>query len=206
MRVSALAGSQSSSSLASPRCRRMLVSLSLVDRDQRLGDAVEKAVGADEADARMRLGLRDQMLGAAEADLEPHVVDACGNSARRSAGAGFAEIERELSAAASSNSAACRGLQRMALAPAEEGALRSLGCSSSSPSCRAIRMPTSLAGSTCQQQSRNARLKAGHSSSIQYVVIGDDAAYFTALLICAARSVFSQEKPPSLSGARPKWP
>ncbi len=31
-------------------------------------------------------------------------------------------------------------------------------------------------------------------------------AYFTALLIAAARSVFSQENPPSFSGARPKWP
>src|SRR6185312_693720 len=30
--------------------------------------------------------------------------------------------------------------------------------------------------------------------------------YLTALLIAPARSVFSQEKPPSLSGARPKWP
>ena len=28
----------------------------------------------------------------------------------------------------------------------------------------------------------------------------------TALLISFTRSVFSQEKPPSLSGARPKWP
>jgi hypothetical protein len=28
----------------------------------------------------------------------------------------------------------------------------------------------------------------------------------TALLMSFTRSVFSQEKPPSLSGARPKWP
>ena len=30
--------------------------------------------------------------------------------------------------------------------------------------------------------------------------------HFTAALSAFARSVFSQEKPPSLSGARPKWP
>ena len=47
----------------------------LVDRDQRLRHAVDERLASDEAGARVSLRLRDQMLRAAEADFEPHVVD-----------------------------------------------------------------------------------------------------------------------------------
>ena len=46
-----------------------------VDGGERLGDGVEEGVAADEAAARIGLGLIDQVLGAAEADFQPHIVD-----------------------------------------------------------------------------------------------------------------------------------
>jgi hypothetical protein len=42
-----------------------------LDAGQRLGDAVDERLAADEADITMRPGLRQQMLAAAKADLEP---------------------------------------------------------------------------------------------------------------------------------------
>ena len=65
----------------------------------------------------------DQMLGAAEADFQAHLVGAFANSARRSAGAGLVEIERETRQQRVEQRRLPR-LERMALAPAEEGALR----------------------------------------------------------------------------------
>src|SRR5262245_47304998 len=46
-----------------------------VDRRQRLGHAVDERLAADEPGARMVERLRDQVLTAAEADLEADVVD-----------------------------------------------------------------------------------------------------------------------------------
>jgi hypothetical protein len=57
-----------------------MLAASCIDRRQRLGDAVDEPSAADEAGARMRLRLRDQVLGAAEADLEADVIDRSGNS------------------------------------------------------------------------------------------------------------------------------
>ena len=58
---------------------------------------------------RMLLGLRDQVLAAAEADLEADALDAVAETAApRSAGGGALEIERERGSSVS-NSAACCG-------------------------------------------------------------------------------------------------
>ena len=46
-----------------------------VDRCERLGDGIDKSVGADETGAGISLRLRDQVLGATESDLEPHIID-----------------------------------------------------------------------------------------------------------------------------------
>ena len=70
--------------------------------------ALMKAVAADEAAVRMRLRLRDQMFGAAEADFQPHVVERLSNSARRSAGAGLVRSSASFGSSVS-NSAAWRG-------------------------------------------------------------------------------------------------
>ena len=77
---------------------------------------------ADEADARMRLArLRDQVLGAAEADLEMDIVDRdrkqrCELPARVGSG-------RSRAAAAACRTVRLPRAQRMSLAPAEEGAV-----------------------------------------------------------------------------------
>ena len=94
--------------------------LAFVDRRQRLGHAVDERLDADEARARMPRGFGDQMLAAAEAAFQPDVVDVVeqraqiGRSRR-------GEIERE----PRQQRVEQRRLplaQRMALAPAEEGA------------------------------------------------------------------------------------
>ena len=48
----------------------------MFDIGQRLGDAVEKRLGAEEADVGMKLRLPCQMLAAAETDLQPHFARA----------------------------------------------------------------------------------------------------------------------------------
>ena len=70
--------------------------------------------------SRMSLGLRDQMLAAAEPDLQPHLVDAAEQRAqigRR----GVLQIERQPRQQRVEQRRLLRP-QRMALAPAEEGA------------------------------------------------------------------------------------
>jgi len=66
-----------------------------IDRDQRLGHAVDEWLAADEAGARMRLRLRDQVLGAAKANLEPYTFDQRREQARKIIRCGRTEIKRE---------------------------------------------------------------------------------------------------------------
>ncbi len=47
----------------------------LLDRGKRLGHAIDERLAADEAGARICQCLRDQMLAAAKADFQPHVID-----------------------------------------------------------------------------------------------------------------------------------
>ena len=55
-----------------------------LDLGKQLRDAVLEDLGADHAGRAMRLGLRREMLAAAEAELEPDRFHAAGNSARGS--------------------------------------------------------------------------------------------------------------------------
>jgi hypothetical protein len=48
------------------------------DGAQRLDDAVLERLAADQADVRIGSRLPEQMLGSAEADLEPHLLDGRG--------------------------------------------------------------------------------------------------------------------------------
>ena len=195
MRASAPAGSQSISSLASPKCRRILARRCAVDRGERLGDGVDEGVAADEAAARVALApARSDVRRRRSRFPAAHRRALVANSARRSAGAGLLRSSARRGSSVS-NSAACRGLQRMTLAPAEEGALRHW--------C--------VVGSCARlSETSNGRHKAAMPECSMPRFRGmtrvESQVYFTALLIAAARSVFSQEKPPSLSGARPKWP
>ena len=101
----------------------MLASLSRVDGGQRFGDGIDEGVRADEAGARIGLRLRDQMLGAAEADFQAHLVERLTKQRAQIGRRGLGEIERELRQQRVEQRGLPR-LQRMALAPAEEGALR----------------------------------------------------------------------------------
>ncbi len=96
----------------------------VLDRDQRFADGVDETVRADEADARMGLGLRNQMLGAAEADFQPHRVDIAEHGTQIG-GRWFCQIERERRQQRLEQRGLARA-QRMALAPPEEGALEFL--------------------------------------------------------------------------------
>ena len=93
-----------------------------------------KASAADEADARIGFGLRDQMLGAAEADFQAHFVDVSRNSVAQIGGRRLREIERDARQQRIEQRRLARA-QRMALAPAEEGALRLSLCVASLSSC-----------------------------------------------------------------------
>ncbi len=75
-------------------------------------------------DARMGGRLGDQMLAAAEADFEPHVVDGSVETARAGRPAARVEIERQPRQQRLEQRRLPRA-QRMALAPAEEGAVSS---------------------------------------------------------------------------------
>ena len=131
------------------------------NRRQRLGHAVDERLDPDEADTRVHLRLADQVFAAAEADLEPHLVDGRGKQRAQ-----IFRRNREIECDLREQRLKQRrpgGCQSVALAPAEKGA----------------RSPRFAIDVTCQ---RTARLRA------------------------SARSVFSQEKPPSFSDARPKCP
>ena len=47
----------------------------ILDRTEKGAEAVDERLAADKADIFMRLGLQEQMLAGAEADLEPDIVD-----------------------------------------------------------------------------------------------------------------------------------
>ena len=73
----------------------MFCELALLDRGQRLGHAVDEGLDADESRARMLRGLGDQMLAAAEAAFQPHVVHAA-EQRTQIGGRGLGQIDREL--------------------------------------------------------------------------------------------------------------
>ena len=161
--------------------------LALVDRRQRLGHAVDERLDADEARARMLRGFGDQMLAAAEAAFQPDLVDTIEQRAqigRRGRG----QIEPE----PRQQRVHQRGLalaQRMALAPAEEGAGWFRFAHDADNSWRRT------------QKRRCPAMRPGIAKQLL-----NDTAYFSALFSWLTRLVCSQEKPPSFSGARPKWP
>ena len=92
------------------------------DRGECLRHAVDEGFAADEADARVGRRRGDQVLSPAEADLQPHVRDGLREQCAQIAGRRRGHIDRE----ARQQRFEQRGLmrpQRVALAPAEEGAV-----------------------------------------------------------------------------------
>ena len=96
----------------------------------------------------------------------------------------------------------------MALAPAEKGArivVAEVGIHG--VIVRATRMTDGKHDPSCIAADRKAEVGIVKSEARPFgEARSGSSRYFTARLIASARSVFSQEKPPSLSGARPKWP
>ena len=149
------------------------------------------------------LRLRDQMLGAAKADFEPHVVDGVRKQRAQIGRRRFAEIERRRRQQRIEQRRLPR-LERVSFAAAEERARDAL----------VIR--STIKREWQPNRARAELRRSNNTASLVYPLavqgrpyVEPEAArkaYFTALRIASARSVLSQEKPPSLSGARPKWP
>src|SRR5262249_35976048 len=70
-------------------CRRVLV-----DRNERLGHRINESVGGDEPDPRVGQRLRDEMLGAAEANLEPQRFDRYGKKRAQIGRSRSVQVER----------------------------------------------------------------------------------------------------------------
>ena len=173
MRDRLAAGAASISAARVARAQPDIVEALLVDRRQQLGDAVDERLAADEADIGILARLRDQMLAAAEADLEP-------DFARRKCEQGLARGERRdihfEPRQQLRDEARVMGAQRLAPAAA---------INSAAP----VRAGLGGVGFAARRERRQ-----------------DGSRDYARPRNCSARSVFSQEKPPSASGVRPKWP
>jgi hypothetical protein len=139
-----------------------------LDCRKRFRDAIDEGLGADQSDVAIGARLCDEMLAAAEADLDPDL-------ARR---------KREQRAAFDRGFCPDFKLRQPALDERRMVTSKRLAMRASIE-----RTPPALrqAGALCTFLSvwRNQEAKRLKSS---------------------ARSIFSQEKPPSASGLRPKWP
>src|SRR5271169_149123 len=175
------------------------------DRGERFGHAVDERLDADEAGAGQVLRLRDHRFASAESDLERNLGHRIWKQGPQVSRCWLRQIDGKPRQQRVDQLRLMRA-QLVAFAPPKEGAgfveLRLVGlwihnrhfparrCHSrlSFPAIAKTRMAgTSL---------RLCRPLREFCRSCQR----------NALLIAEARSVFSQEKPPSLSGARPKWP
>src|SRR5579864_7189277 len=97
-----------------------------LDQCQNFCHAVDEGLAADEAEARMRGRLRDQMLAAAKPDLKPRRFDTMWKQCRKIVGRRVLEHKREPRQQVRDQ----RGLvlpQRPALAAAEKGAVTRCG-------------------------------------------------------------------------------
>ena len=112
-------GSQRSSGRASSACSRTFCVPRCLDRAQRLHDAVLERLAADEADVGMLLGLPQQMLAAAETDLEPY-VSTCAEQAVSGAGGGV--VRSRLRRGRTFTKQACLPRAELAAPPATERA------------------------------------------------------------------------------------
>src|SRR5262249_34174541 len=101
-----------------------VVEAARLDQGQRFRHAVDEGLAADEAHARMRARLGAEVLAPAEADLEADAVDRARKQRAQRIGRRRAVIEREPRQQRLHQRRLMRP-QRMALAPAEEGAAAS---------------------------------------------------------------------------------
>ncbi len=183
-------GNQRSTSRASPMCKRMFAKFLVFDFRKNFDDAVFEWLAADDGDGGIVLRLPDQMFAAAEADFEKLLLGALRLS--------FVRAGRK----ARYRSSATRGNTSRINA-----AWRSLGL-------RPRRRPNERSSqfrlarrSVTWLHSHTYQTERPHEAAVLEVMCRPASANQpTAFLIAGARSVFSQENPPSLSAGRPKWP
>ena len=151
-----------------------------LDSGERLGHAVDERLDADEADLRLPRGFGQQVFAGAETDLQADAIDRDreqrGQLARR-----LAQVERQPRQQGRQQSGLARA-ELVALPAAEKGTARAAVL---------IHRGNSVAPPRRCRARPALRMTAG---------------YFRARRSASARSVRSQEKPPSFSGARPKCP
>src|SRR5687767_6400555 len=92
---------------------------------QQFGDAVDEGLAAEKSDVRVGGRLRYQMLASAKADFKPHLVHRTAEQIREVAG-GCVEVKLKRLQRCCKYLLLARA-QRMALAPAEEGAVGWVG-------------------------------------------------------------------------------
>ena len=169
----------------------------IVNRGERLRHPVHERLGADEPDARMTLCLPDQVLGATEANFQTHMVHGVRKQCTKLVWRWARQIERKLRQQRAEQLGLPR-TQRMPFAAAEERAVMMLAHLTD---CRPGRS---------EAESRDPSIRiigpCGRAIWIPDRPSGvrEDTEFQNALRRLGARSVFSQEKPPSFSGARPK--
>ena len=165
----------------------------LLDGRQRLDDTVFERFAADQADIRVGARLMDQVLSTAEAHLQPDFGDGGGKELGQWAAGGVLR--------GPGGGAAVRRPS------SDVGADWAFGCACGRKSAghfrgvfRSRRSWHSVWHSVRRLEKKTAAELSFHGRS---PISNRDQ---TAALILSARSVRSQEKPPSASGARPKWP
>jgi hypothetical protein len=153
------------------------------DQSQDFCHAIDKGLAADETLARMGSGLRNQIFAAAEADFEPDRIDRRRKQLREIRRRRLLESERKPRQQRLHQRSVVRP-QRVALTAAEEGAVTKTG--------GVVTRHLTIKPRSCRQAGVDRT--AGQVSQV------------AARRSASTRSVRSQEKPPSGSGARPKWP
>ncbi len=177
--------------------------LALVDRGQRLGHAVDERLDADEAGARMALGFarsdarrrRSRFRAARRRRRRTARADRRARASARSSASRGSSV---------SNSAAWRARSGWPLRRPKKAPVR-FGRSAHRRHARAVAgIPTTWHSVPHKRDGPATRPGYGRLCGMKPHRVG--CVYLNALLSWLARLVCSQEKPPSLSGARPKWP
>ena len=191
---------------ASPKCSRIFGRAARLDRRQRLGHAVDERLDADEAGARMRSACAIRCSPPPKPISSRTRVDRLRKQRAQVGRRGPIEIERKPRQQRLEQRRLARP-QRMPLAPAEErAALRDVSPNHDCRSwCRARASGPSEIPCLAAPRATAPR-DYGSSAGRHDDAVDGSAAQRNARLSVSARSVRSQEKPPSFSGARPKWP
>src|SRR5262245_57661292 len=147
-----------------------------LDGAEKACHAVDEGLAADEADILAPRGLPQQMLARAEADLEPDLRDRLRKERGKSGRGPMREVEAEAQ-------------QEFADQPLL-------------PRAQRLRFPPAVG----PERRREIALCLLADHALSCPAPSRASVQVSSARIGSARSSRSQEKPPSLSGCRPKWP